>query len=1193
MCVCVCPLGASAQNDLNLYQDFTGDSASLFDDVGANCSAALDGEYQWYWDERPASIPFWFTDTLPWSGLYRSWRIEAVSFPFVTDKPRTLAADSVTRLLTAVFDTLNYPLTRTGNLNGQQLGPPASYAVDINEPLTLASNSFTSNAPASFGTKFLPHTILRHTLYIHATDHPNSRKVDSIAFIVDLTRGGMRRYPFRDVNFEGSGGAGVHDVAIRMEVILPDSLEAAGNALNTLNYFPGSVDFTPLTDEFEDVYCNIPSPHCDYSSNEPVDYARPSDYSYLRIRLQMQEGCRLPAGFQEDTVDPDLLIKTQGILHHYFVEENLDLTKINSTERKIYNPSQVYIEADSLVFPSGYTFQTVRGVYATEAEVDTSSWCEPEGVPAQSVIVPTDLELSQYILRSGSRVFVQPCVYLYDLVIRVDSGAVFSFYPEGTYGNYMLVNNGGTIDSLSYNGLCNNCRCVQEYTVANNYNVTDNTTVNYDATVNGLIRVKPGNVLNIRNCTVRFSDSDRVGKRSGIVVEPGGKLLLDNALLTSLDCDRLWDGVEVEGDPDIVSPLATTDNQGGVRMINGATISRSRVGLYAGGFCPDGMFCPEDVTYAGGYVEIDSAHFLNNRIDIKFAAYNGPHLGYIRNATFATTIKEKYLFEGDVQIEHVVADNRSGVRIAQSTFSNELYDQYPDYRRGTGITAINSSITADSCAFSGLTRTADVYTFSGLNRRLHFTNNTIAETYFPVTVRGGRLDRVVGNTFSVPTLQYIDEDIPPMYSPLVIDSNYAVYLLGSQMFRVADNKFLSDSMSADNYPYAMAMRNSGLGGGSSFFNRLQGYAIGIQTEGDNRHVLLRCDTLESQRNTDYRLNPLHEEALLLDTLADFGSACLQGGTANNIFLGSSYNISKEVVNPVYYASGQPGLTYSESSKHNLGSDFVECEMDEADLLSCPSLLDCWLVDCEGMATVILDTLIETTDTIIFSPLRMHAYQELLSYALDQLDSLEFAEAILEAEGSLWAKRLLLPHYLETGQLSAAAQMLSDLDVYQGHPYDEAENAQYYKLYGAVYTTYAAGKTLQEMTATQRNKVEQVAQTPYGVGFAAQAIQAHNMGKRFHRIPDSSPSPQPKLLNSIAQNFGVRVYPNPTSRSLNVSASEVIHRIILYDLMGRVVEFWEPRKGQVIVDLPYPSGLYLLEVSYGKGLIELHRIFLAH
>ncbi len=408
------------------------------------------------------------------------------------------------------------------------------------------------------------------------------------------------------------------------------------------------------------------------------------------------------------------------------------------------------------------------------------------------------------------------------------------------------------------------------------------------------------------------------------------------------------------------------------------------------------------------------------------------------------------------------------------------------------------------------------------------------------------------------------------------------------MFRVAANRFQSDWMRADNYPYALGMRNSGLGGGSSFFNRIEGFAIGIQTEGDNRHVLLRCDTLKSQRNTDYRLNPYHPEALLLDTLSDFGTACLQGGTANYNFLGSSYNVRKEVVNPVYYASGQPEETYP--GTHNLGDDLVECDMGEKDALACPSLVDCWLVDCTNMHSANIDTLIEDVDTIIIYSLRMHALQEILSYAFEELDSLEFAVTVLETEGSLWAKRLLLPYYLESGQYSSAAQMLTDLNNYQGHPYDEAENQQYYKLYGVVYNTYTGGKNLHQMTATQRSKVEEVAQTPYGVAHAAQAIQAHNLGRRFHRIPDSSPSPQPRYSPAKTEpSPRVRIFPNPTTGLITVSASSSIKELILYDLFGRVIDLWNPHTHITTLNSPYPSGMYLLSIEVSEGYIEKHRL----
>ncbi|MBI1191706.1 MAG: T9SS type A sorting domain-containing protein [Bacteroidetes bacterium] len=163
---------------------------------------------------------------------------------------------------------------------------------------------------------------------------------------------------------------------------------------------------------------------------------------------------------------------------------------------------------------------------------------------------------------------------------------------------------------------------------------------------------------------------------------------------------------------------------------------------------------------------------------------------------------------------------------------------------------------------------------------------------------------------------------------------------------------------------------------------------------------------------------------------------------------------------------------------------------------------------------------------------------------------------------------------------------------QGHPYDEAENTQYSELYGAVYTTYAAGKTLQEMTATQRNKVEEVAQTPYGVAYAAQAIQAHNLGKRFHRIPDSSPAPQPRINIQLEQSPRVRIYPNPTTGQITFFASENMERIVLYDLMGKIIQTWKPNHNQVLLNLAYPSGMYLLSLDLEDGAIEKLRVLIA-
>ncbi len=899
----------------------------------------------------------------------------------------------------------------------------------------------------------------------------------------------------------------------------------------------------------------------------------------------------------EDPLDESTLAPLEGITHHYFINRNLDLRVINPKEKIIYNPSEVHVEADSLVFPSGYTFQTVRGTYPTKAQADTSEWCISQGnVPAQYIIVPTDLEVSKYRLRTDSRLFIEPCVYLYDMTIHVDSGAYLAFHPNGTYGNYTLTSHQfGIIDSLEYDGLCNNCRCVQEHTLSSDYNITSNTTVTTDAIINGLIRVKPGKVLNIRNCTVSFTDSKRVGKRSGIIVEPGGKLLLDNSTLTVLECDQLWDGVVVQGDPTIHELLVSTSNQGGVRMINGAVITRARMGLNVGRYCVEGFKCREDEigggsSLAGGYLEIDSAHFINNRISIKFAPYTKRNLSYVRRAHFRTDEYLDFLVLGDQRIEHILLDGKVGLPVSRSTFSNTVYNRYPDYKRGTGVVNINGYASVDSNSFHGLTRAVDGYSFGSLKRRLHFANNSVSETYFPVTLRGGRLDRIVQNTFQVPSLLSVG-GTPPS---LIVDTSYAVYLLGTQFFTIAANKFLSDSLSTGDYPYALAIRNSGLGGGSSFRNRMQGYAIGIQTEADNRNVLLRCDTLVQQRNSDYRLNPVHDDALLLDSLADFGTDCFQGQTANNIFLGFSYNVRAELVLPKYYASGFPNETIP--GVHNLGSNLTDCFFTDEDSLSCPLFDACWLIDCPiSMAPDSLATSIGVDTASIPPPstLRLRAIQEVLDYYINFLDSVEVAVAFLQADGSLVSQRLLLPYYLEAQDWSAAAAVLDALNIFQGHPYDEAENQEYRKLYQVIHDLWSTDKQILEWSSAQRQAVEEVAATRYGVAHAAQAVLAHVDGTRPQRIPDSSPYPQPRWEAPTATGSatGLKIFPNPAKGQLMLEAKTTMQHAVLYNMLGVAVGSWQLQSEQARIALPPMEGMYLLQVVFEDGSTAIERVYL--
>jgi hypothetical protein len=1060
----------------------------------------------------------------------------------------------------------------------------------INEQNTLVSNVFTSAGPA-LGTIFLPHSVLRHTLYVHAGTAPDAPLLDSLSFVVDHTRAAMRRYPFvsGNVNTGVISGAAQHDVLVYADLRYPDSTTATANDLLAANYFPAATSGLTVSNG-TDTFCYSPASGCGEASTEPFDYIRPSPYAYLRVRL-LSALANHPAGYVKPA---DTLVPADGVLHQYIVDENIDLRRINAAEKIIYNPSITRVEADSLVFPSGYTFRNVTGRYPADSAVNAPSFCAPANVPVPYVQLPSDLDTAVYVLRPGARLFVEPCVYLYDLVIRVDSGATLSYHPTATYGNFRIIDAGGTIDSVFFNGFCNNCRCVQEHTVSTTTYINSNTTYNAGCIVNGLIIVNPGKVLTIRDCTVEFTDSERVGKRSGIIVRPGGRLLIDNAELTALACDRRWDGIEVQGDPSLLSPSFDKDDQGGVRIIDGGTISDARVGIYVGGFCPDGFLCPDDAEVAGGYVEIDSAVFRDNLIGIKFAPYARKNLSHVQNARFVTSRRMGDVIARLQRIEHILLDGKVGLPISGCRFENGVAARYPTDIRGTGIVAIDASFEVSECAFTSLAKGIDAYTFGGFLRRFHLHGNTFNAIPLAVTARGGYLHAINDNRFNATRITSIG-GTPPTFSE---DTTYGVYLRGSQMFEVSANAFLIDTSGmgatggGSTFPYGVAVRNSNLGGGLSFRNRIEKQGIGIQAERDNRNLLLRCDTLADQAGSDYRINPIDASATgALDTLPDFGFACLQGGTAGNIFEGSAYNLRQ--INGTlldYYGSGNPVQSIPTAFDID---DVFDCELSTEDSINCPNSLACWLIDCPpGGWPASADTLISDIDTLDPIPLRTAGFRDALLHSFVTLDSLAYALDLLEADSSLLSWRMLLPHRLDAGQSSQASALLSAIDNWQGPQADMDENEDYHSLYGIVRALIDSPTTVHAATPAQRETIRSVAQSPFGVAGAAQSILARIEGQRFTDWPDAQPAVQPKFSHQQASSeFPFLLYPNPSHGEVWLFSEQTMDRAWLHDLQGNTHVY--PLGGGNLAQLRFakPDGAYLLRVLFTDGRSATRKLIL--
>jgi len=173
-----------------------------------------------------------------------------------------------------------------------------------------------------------------------------------------------------------------------------------------------------------------------------------------------------------------------------------------------------------------------------------------------------------------------------------------------------------------------------------------------------------------------------------VMVERGGKLILDGGTLTNLDngSDEMWQGIEVWGNPTLSS---TESNQGSVFVMNGGTIENAIVGIRTAKTVQDEESETIDLSFSGGIVKVSNGRFVNNRTAISFykypaAGYSHQYSGTIMNNTsfetndaYVSTVYPRYfIYMNDI--------NR--VSLAACTF----WDNTSQQIKQSGIYSFNS-----------------------------------------------------------------------------------------------------------------------------------------------------------------------------------------------------------------------------------------------------------------------------------------------------------------------------------------------------------------------------------------------------------------------------------------------------------------------------------------------------------------------
>jgi len=259
----------------------------------------------------------------------------------------------------------------------------------------------------------------------------------------------------------------------------------------------------------------------------------------------------------------------------------------------------------------------------------------------------------------------------------LDQGHIFNI-QSGRDGVTDFVHLPKQIDGEDYSARFNNVNtCCSNIvnSVESVHLISSNTTWGNSLNANfaDAWRIQPGVTLTIKNSTIKFDDHAK------IIVSPGAKLKLDNAVVTSSSCGTMWDGIVLEGNANFAQ---TPISQGTVEMINQSGIENALTGIRVYGLNSNGS---TDWSKTGGIVSAKDALFLNNYRDVEFLSYQHENFSRFEKCQFITNAP---LLNGSSLKWHVSMYDVSGIKYLACEFANE--QAKPLMERGGGIKSVDA-----------------------------------------------------------------------------------------------------------------------------------------------------------------------------------------------------------------------------------------------------------------------------------------------------------------------------------------------------------------------------------------------------------------------------------------------------------------------------------------------------------------------
>ena len=762
-----------------------------------------------------------------------------------------------------------------------------------------------------------------------------------------------------------------------------------------------------------------------------------------------------------------------------------------------------------------------------------------------------------------------------------------------------------------------------------NYSTTGNMTFSNELYINGTFTINSGHVVTISCIGHCLPDAK-------IVIQPGGKLIVDGGTLTNLCPNKMWDAIYVVGN---YYQRQLAQYQGTIEVKNNSVIENSKWGIVT--------WNGTDYATSGGIVKCSSSTFRNNGKAIEFYPYTNhnssgaetDNVNYAQKCTFVVDgnnlfASNNITFSEFVKISHVrgISFKGSSFRDGRTTASSQtkgIYSESSGFSTSEHCTLPYSNLAPCTCTGTE-TRTK----FSRLGYGIYATNDgttynftadhAIFDTcYNAVYMSAINNSKITRSNFDINTM-----------STFANGSATGIYSYNCSGYTIEANDFSTYYTIRPSGFFSSGIRvlGSGTDDNTIYRNNITNLYYGIKSEGSNSGLQLQCNEFSGTFGADINVSG-----------ALSGSQGSSSKSAGNKFTSGVKKINSPSTYITYYHSGAnnssnvycpnnssativrvPNITANDcasticipfpaypptpkSAPENdditlyeslkqiyeshlteytaAGYDFLLENFDEND------------ADIVAIARLKQDTLISLSRTMAEI-----AKRNLNAILADSVLDRESLNGWYNRISTQTAKYSLVNSYFEIGEYALARQELAAIPQHFALSADELAEYDNFCDYNALReSVFTSGRNYAQLTEEEIAELEAIADLNTGVSSAyANSVLCFFYGicqeieeQDFDDTPMNNKNAVANVEENETESLAVYVYPNPADDELNIlisSLPEGITTIEFHDVAGRLILSQEIASTNASINIsPLKQGVYMYRIVNGDNVIARDRI----